>query len=46
MDRYEDVWILNPGSPTERRTAPIHAMIELTINGSAITPELVTLASP
>lgn len=46
MERFEDLWILNPGSPTERRTAPIHAMIELTVAGSAITPELVTLTSP
>lgn len=45
VERFEDVWILNPGSPTERRTAPIHAMIELSISGSGITPELVTLTS-
>jgi uncharacterized protein len=45
VERFEDVWILNPGSPTERRTAPIHAMIELNVTGSAITPELVTLRS-
>jgi hypothetical protein len=45
VERFDDVWILNPGSPTERRTAPIHAMIELTVAGSAITPELVTLTS-
>jgi uncharacterized protein len=45
VERFEDVWILNPGSPTERRTAPVHAMIELTVTGSEVTPELVTLAS-
>jgi putative phosphoesterase len=45
VERFEDVWILNPGSPTERRTAPIHAMIELSISWSGITPELVTLTS-
>jgi putative phosphoesterase len=45
VERFEDVWILNPGSPTERRTAPIHAMIELSITGRGITPELVTLTS-
>ena len=45
VERIEDVWILNPGSPTERRTAPVHAMIELTVTGSEVTPELVTLAS-
>jgi hypothetical protein len=45
VERFDDVWILNPGSPTERRTAPIHAMIELTVAESAITPELVPLTS-
>ena len=45
VERCEDVWILNPGSPTERRTAPTHAMIELSITGSGITPELVRLSS-
>lgn len=27
-----DVWILNPGSPTERRSAPHHGMIELEVS--------------
>lgn len=27
--RVDDVWILNPGSPTERRRAPEHTMIVL-----------------
>jgi uncharacterized protein len=45
VERLDHVWILNPGSPTERRTAPTHAMIELSIAGSGITPELVPLAS-
>jgi uncharacterized protein len=43
VERFEDVWILNPGSPTERRTAPIHAMLTLGVEGTEITPELVTL---
>lgn len=29
--RFGDVWILNPGSPTERRSAPHHAMLVLEI---------------
>jgi uncharacterized protein len=45
VERLDHVWILNPGSPTERRTAPAHAMIELSIAGNGITPELVPLAS-
>ena len=43
VERHGDVWILNPGSPTERRSAPAHSMIVLTVKGSRITPELVTL---
>jgi uncharacterized protein len=46
VERLGDVWILNPGSPTERRTAPTHAMIELSIARGSITPKLVTLPSP
>ena len=34
--------VLNPGSPTERRGAPVHSMLVLTVQGSRITPELVT----
>ena len=37
------LWVLNPGSPTERRSAPTHSMIVLTVQGSRITPELLTL---
>jgi putative phosphoesterase len=29
--RHGDVWILNPGSPTERRSAPNHGMIGLEV---------------
>jgi uncharacterized protein len=43
VERFQHLWILNPGSPTERRTAPVHAMIMLTIRGGRITPELITL---
>jgi uncharacterized protein len=43
VTREDDVWILNPGSPTERRKAPHRAMLELDIEGGAITPKLVEL---
>jgi putative phosphoesterase len=43
VERFQHVWILNPGSPTERRSAPSHSMIVLTIQGGRILPELVTL---
>lgn len=43
VERVQKQWILNPGSPTERRSAPVHSMIVLTVKGGRITPELVTL---
>ena len=43
VERFQHLWILNPGSPTERRSAPSHSMIVLTIQGGRILPELVTL---
>jgi putative phosphoesterase len=45
VKRSEGVWILNPGSPTERRRAPDRTMLQLTINGGRLTrPKLITLA--
>jgi len=43
VTRYEDVWILNPGSPTDRRKAPTHTMLLLRVEGETIEPELVEL---
>jgi putative phosphoesterase len=43
VTKHEDVWILNPGSPTERRRAPTHTMLLLEVVGKAISPELVDL---
>ena len=37
------VWLLNPGSPTERRTAPGHSMLMLRVEDRRIEPELVRL---
>lgn len=42
--RHGKVWILNPGSPTERRRAPGRTMIELTAAGRELRPELIQLA--
>jgi putative phosphoesterase len=36
-------WILNPGSPTERRRAPEHTMILLRMAAGRLEPEVVTL---
>jgi len=41
--RAGDVWILNPGSPTERRRAPSHTMLVLDIVEGRIAPELIQL---
>lgn len=35
------VWILNPGSPTERRRAPRRAMLVLRVAAGRIRPRLV-----
>jgi putative phosphoesterase len=42
--RAGDVWILNPGSPTERRRAPKHTMLVLEIIAGRIRPELIELS--
>ena len=44
VERVGEAWILNPGSPTERRTAP-HSLLRLRVEGGAIEPELVVLGS-
>ena len=43
VERHEGVWILNPGSPTDRRRAPEHTMLELTITGSQLRAELLVV---
>jgi uncharacterized protein len=45
VELYEGLWILNPGSPTERRRSPTHTMLELRIANRTITPRLVTLGA-
>lgn len=44
LERFQHLWVLNPGSPTERRRAPTRTMIELVVDGRArVRPALVTL---
>jgi uncharacterized protein len=43
VERFQHLWILNPGSPTERRRAPVRAMLVLSVRRGRLTPELVTL---
>jgi putative phosphoesterase len=41
---HDGVLILNPGSPTERRRAHAHTMIELEVGSNRLVPRLVELA--
>ena len=43
VERHERMWILNPGSPTERRRAPERSMLELDVDGGIIRPRLIPL---
>jgi uncharacterized protein len=40
--RVGGVWILNPGSPTERRRAPMRSMLTLRVSGTRLEPQLVS----
>jgi putative phosphoesterase len=42
--RVADTWVLNPGSPTERRRAPTWSMLELDVSGRLIQPRLIELS--
>jgi putative phosphoesterase len=43
-ERVAGVWILNPGSPTERRRAASRSMLLLEIHGRKLEPALVALS--
>ena len=40
----DGVWILNPGSPTERRHAPSRSMLVLEVRDSELAPRLLELS--
>jgi putative phosphoesterase len=42
VDRHDGVWILNPGSPTERRRSPARSMLLLRV-GDELVPDVVEL---
>jgi putative phosphoesterase len=44
VSRAGDVWILNPGSPTERRRAAFHSMLALEVSDGLLEPELIRLS--
>jgi putative phosphoesterase len=43
LERHGNVWILNPGSPTERRSSPERTMLELVVTDRDLAPRLVSL---
>jgi putative phosphoesterase len=45
VELHSGVWILNPGSPTERRSSPERTMVELEVSGSDLAPMLVSLGT-
>ena len=44
VEQHGGVWILNPGSPTERRRSPAWTMLELRITARTIEPTLIDLS--
>jgi putative phosphoesterase len=44
LEQHRGVWILNPGSPTERRRAPHRSMIVLDVAETGFNAEVVALA--
>ncbi|MES1247461.1 MAG: YfcE family phosphodiesterase [Actinomycetota bacterium] len=43
VERVDGVWLLNPGSPTERRRGPFRSFLLLRVSGRTIEPELVEI---
>ena len=44
LARGDSLWLLNPGSPTERRRAPARSMTEIVATPRAFRPRLVTFS--
>jgi putative phosphoesterase len=43
VELVDGTWILNPGSPTERRRAPARSLLVLDVRGKRLAPRLVTV---
>ena len=43
VERVGGAWLLNPGSPTERRRGPFHSFLRISVVGRRIRPELVEI---
>lgn len=44
VERVDGRWLLNPGSPTDRRRQPTFSFLRLEVEGRDLRPELVTYA--
>jgi uncharacterized protein len=45
VERHRGIWILNPGSPTERRTAAFRSLLLLRVSRDDLVPELVQIGT-
>ena len=45
VEERNGVWVMNPGSPTERRRAPMRAMIRLEVAAGTLRPRLLDLGT-
>jgi putative phosphoesterase len=43
LSRHDGIWILNPGSPTERRRAPHRSLLRIELDGEELLPQLVVV---
>jgi putative phosphoesterase len=42
IQRRDGIWMLNPGSPTDRRRQPSFSFLRVEVDGADLRPELVT----
>lgn len=42
IERRAGIWLLNPGSPTDRRRQPTFSFLRVEVDGAVLRPELVT----
>ena len=42
VERRDGIWLLNPGSPTDRRRQPAFSFLRVEVDGEELRPELVT----
>lgn len=42
IERRDGIWLLNPGSPTDRRRQPAFSFLRVEVDGTELRPALVT----